>query len=85
MTINKKHTFFDNTTFTQSINIIQKYVSDIQKLVFGEKLTLAFLTNNEREHASKTSISVHGSEINSNEVIEKFSEMLEFGDAGLKI
>jgi hypothetical protein len=37
------------------------------------------LLNNDREEVSQPSISVHGSDINSNEVTETFSEMLEFG------
>lgn len=56
----------------------------MQKLVFGEKLTLALLSSNEREDVSQPSISIHSSEINSNEVTETFSEMLEFGGTGVK-
>lgn len=49
-------------------------------MVFGEKLTLALLTSSDREEVSQPSISIHSSDVNSNEVTETFSEMLEFGD-----
>ena len=50
--------------------------------ILGE-LTLALLTSNERDECSQPSISIHGSDIHSNEVTETFSEMLEFGDTDI--
>lgn len=52
-------------------------------MVFGEKLTLALLTNSDREDVSQPSISVHSSDVNSNEVTETFSEILDFGDTDI--
>jgi hypothetical protein len=52
-------------------------------MVFGEKLTLALLTSSDREEVSQPSISINSSDVNSNEVTETFSEMLEFGDTNI--
>jgi hypothetical protein len=73
----------EDNKFQKAVSIIQKQLSATNIMVFGEKLTLALLTSSDREEVSQPSISINSSDVNSNEVTETFSEMLEFGDTNI--
>ncbi len=73
----------EDNKFQKAVSIIQKQLSATTIMVFGEKLTLALLTSSDREEVSQPSISINSSDVNSNEVTETFSEMLEFGDTNI--
>jgi len=57
---------------------------ELSELVYQQKLSLNFVQEYKDEEISYPSVSIHPSEVNSNEATETFSEMMDFAGSNIE-